>query len=132
MRKNQGEDVTIQGYIVGVPTQVNHVQQQTFSSDYALALADHPDEDMIDEMIFVQLDSEYRHQFGLETNPDLIGDFIVVTGVKEDYFSHDGIKQVTQLKAKQSDPESEKEKEKEKKKHPRTIMRVFKSCKGKN
>ncbi len=109
MRKNQGEDVTIQGYIVGVPTQVNHVQQQTFSSDYALALADHPDADKIDEMIFVQLDSEYRHQFGLETNPDRIGDFIVVTGVKEDYFSHDGIKQVTQLKVKQSESEKEKE-----------------------
>ncbi|MBA2176386.1 endonuclease [Halobacillus locisalis] len=108
-RESTGEDVTLEGYIVGVPTQVNHVERQTFSSNYALALADDPEETDVEAMIFVQLDSEYRHQFGLESNPDRVGDLIVATGVKQEYFSHDGIKQVSQLKVKQTEDEKEQE-----------------------
>lgn len=100
-------EVTLEGYIVGVPTSVHHITRQEFPNDYAVALADKRDETRVDEMIFVQLSSEFRQAYGLHSNPDLFGRRLVVTGVKEDYFSHDGIKRVTNVSLKTPNEDTE-------------------------
>lgn len=94
---DQGKQVMVEGYIVGVPTQVNHVQRDDFTSNYALALADSRGETSVDDMIFVQLSSEFRQQFGLESNPKILEKKVIVAGIRDDYFSHTGIEQVTQV-----------------------------------
>ncbi|MCA0971982.1 endonuclease [Halobacillus litoralis] len=108
-KAEEGTEQTIQGYIVGVPTQVEHVETKDFSSDYALALADQKGTTNLDEMVFVQLKSEYRQEFGLMSNPDLMGATIAVSGVKEPYFSHDGMKQVSKVSLQSTQTQTEEE-----------------------
>ncbi|RWZ58108.1 ribonuclease [Halobacillus fulvus] len=105
MGMSNGQEVTMEAYIVGVPVQVESVQQRDFTSDYALALAESPDETNINEMIFVQLPSQFRQEFGLETNPERIGEIVTVTGVREDYFSHAGIKQLESIDGQDTETE---------------------------
>ncbi|WP_226582194.1 endonuclease [Halobacillus litoralis] len=92
-----GTNVTVEGYVVGEPVGVDRVEQDYFSNDYALALADDPAETNEQNMVFVQIDSAYRSAFGLHTNPDLMGEKLCVMGTKQDYFAHDGVKSVTDM-----------------------------------
>ncbi|GGD12012.1 endonuclease [Pontibacillus salipaludis] len=92
-----GTKVTVEGYIVGVPTAIDYVEQSNFSSDYALALADDPSETDVSNMLFVKLDSDYRSEFGLQTNPDKFGEIIRVDGTRDDYFNHEGVESVTSI-----------------------------------
>lgn len=92
-----GTEVTVEGYIVGVPVTVDIVEQSDFSSDYAWALADDSGETQTSEMIFVKLDSEYRNAYGLQTNPHLLGEKMTVEGTRDDYFAHKGIEYVTSI-----------------------------------
>ncbi len=92
-----GTDVTVEGYVVGVPTSVSNVEQSDFSSNYALALADDPNETEANHMVYVKLDSEYRSQFGLNNNPSLKGSKVKVEGVRDPYFSHQGIENITSI-----------------------------------
>ncbi|MFC0525572.1 endonuclease [Pontibacillus salicampi] len=101
MKEYDGTKVTVEGYIVGVPTSVYHVEQSNFSSNYALALADDPNETQQSDMIYIKLDSQYRSEYGLQNNPDNMGDFIEVSGERDDYFSHDGVEYVTSIQTKQ-------------------------------
>ncbi len=89
-----GTEITVEGYVVGVPTAVNQVEQSSFTSNYALALADDPDETQVSEMIFVKLDNSYRNEFGLVDNPENIGALLKVDGTRDPYFSHEGIENV--------------------------------------
>ncbi|UOQ43891.1 endonuclease [Halobacillus salinarum] len=97
MNESNGTDVTLEGYIVGVPTAVDYVQQSDFTSNYALALADDPDETSVSNMILVKLDSEYRSEFGLQNHPEHMGDYLRVSGTRDDYFSHEGVEYVTSI-----------------------------------
>ncbi|TFD99908.1 endonuclease [Jeotgalibacillus sp. R-1-5s-1] len=97
MTKANGTDVSVGGYIVGVPVSTSTVQQSGFTSDFALALADDPNETQKADMIFVKLDSQYRSEFGLMSNPSNMGDYIQVNGTRDDYFAHEGIEFVTSI-----------------------------------
>jgi endonuclease I len=46
-------------------------------------------------MIYVQIPSSFRSDFGLDTNPSLMGEKIKVTGTLTSYFSHAGLKNGT-------------------------------------
>ncbi|MBH0231257.1 endonuclease [Halobacillus yeomjeoni] len=97
MNEPDGTNVSVEGYIVGVPVRVDHVEQKDFTSNYALALADDPAETQISKMIFIKLDSEYRAEYGLVNHPENMGDFIEVDGTRDPYFSHEGVENVTSI-----------------------------------
>ncbi|MYL50746.1 ribonuclease [Halobacillus litoralis] len=94
---SNGSDITVEGYIVGVPVSIDTVEQSNFTSNYALAVADDAYETQVDDMIFVKLDSEYRSEYGLQNNPGLMGTKIRVNGTRDDYFAHQGIEYVTSI-----------------------------------
>jgi hypothetical protein len=71
-----GSSATVKGYIVGEPTATD-----------------------TDDMLYVQITSSYRSAWGLQTNPDLIGDVLVVTGTLTAYFAHAGLKSPSAMTA---------------------------------
>ncbi|RWZ58557.1 ribonuclease [Halobacillus fulvus] len=101
--QSNGTSVTVEGYIVGVPVSTTDVQQSNFTSDYALALADDPAETQVDDMILVKLDSAYRSDWGLQSNPGKMGELVQVQGVIDPYFSRQGIENVSSITAASSD-----------------------------
>ncbi|MGG4489645.1 endonuclease [Metabacillus idriensis] len=86
-----GSVKTVKGYVVGQPTATSTVVTANYPNDYALALSDSPLETSTSKMIYVQIPSSFRTQFGLKTNPSLKGTEIKVTGKLAAYFSHTGI-----------------------------------------
>lgn len=86
-----GASATVRGYVVGQPTATNTVVRSNFPSDYALALADTPTQTSTSQMLYVQITSAFRAQWGLRTNPGLLGARIDVTGPLGAYFSHPGL-----------------------------------------
>lgn len=86
-----GASATVRGYVVGQPTATNTVVRSGFPSDYALALADSPSQTSTGQMLYVQITSAFRAQWGLRTNPGLLGARIDVTGPLGAYFSHPGL-----------------------------------------
>ena len=86
-----GASATVRGYVVGQPTATNTVVRSNFPSDYALALADSPTQTSTGQMLYVQITSAFRAQWGLRTNPGLLGKHIDVTGPLNAYFSHPGL-----------------------------------------
>ena len=92
-----GASATVRGYVVGQPTATNTVVSSGFPSDYAIALADSPGETSTARMVYVQVSTAFRADYGLMSNPDLMGDRLDVTGVLEAYFSHAGLKSPTAI-----------------------------------
>ncbi|WP_409253930.1 endonuclease [Bacillus sp. SCS-153A] len=97
LSEENGRDISVQGYITGQPVSVSSVAREEFTNDYALALADSPEEINLDNMIFIQIPSEFREQYGLYSNPSLMGRKIEITGTREEYFAHPGIKSTTSM-----------------------------------
>lgn len=95
--RQTGASATVRGYVVGQPTASNTVVTSGFPSDYAIALADSPGETSTARMLYVQVTSAYRADYGLRSNPDLMGDRLDVTGVLTAYFSHPGLKSPTAM-----------------------------------
>ncbi|MCM3733594.1 endonuclease [Fictibacillus nanhaiensis] len=96
---------TVQGYVVGQPTATNTVVTSNYPNDYALALADSVLETNTANMIYVQIPSSFRSEFGLQSNSDLKGQSIKVTGNLTAYFSHAGLKNATAMeKSSGTDP----------------------------
>ena len=89
--QQNGSTQTVRGYVVGQPTATNTVVRSGFPSDYALALADTASQTNTSQMVYVQIPSGFRSQWGLQTNPDLMGEQIDVTGQLSAYFSHAGV-----------------------------------------
>lgn len=87
-----GSTKSIEGYVVGQPTSASSVITNDFPNDYALALAATPSEANANQMVYVQIPSDYRSSFGLQSNPGLMGEKIKVTGSLSAYFSHPGVK----------------------------------------
>jgi endonuclease I len=87
----QGGTATVRGYVVGQPTATTTVVTSSFPSDYAVALADSPGETGTARMVYVQVTSAFRAQYGLRSNPGLMGDQLDVTGPLGAYFSHAGL-----------------------------------------
>ncbi|KOX24577.1 ribonuclease [Saccharothrix sp. NRRL B-16348] len=89
--QQSGASATVRGYVVGQPTATNTVVRSNFPSDYALALADSPTQTSTSQMLYVQITAAFRAQWGLRTNPGLLGARIDVTGPLTAYFSHPGL-----------------------------------------
>ncbi|MFE9748087.1 endonuclease [Saccharothrix saharensis] len=89
--QQNGASATVRGYVVGQPTATTTVVRSNFPSDYALALADSPSQTATGQMLYVQITSAFRAQWGLRTNPGLLGRQIDVTGPLGAYFSHPGL-----------------------------------------
>ena len=106
-----GRELTVQGYITGQPVSTSSIAREGFSNDYAIVLADSRDEMNLDKMIFVQISSEFREEYGLQSNPSLMGMKIEVTGTREKYFAHEGIKSTTSmvLKKELGNPDEEED-----------------------
>ncbi|KRF19131.1 ribonuclease [Nocardioides sp. Soil797] len=96
---------TVRGYLVGQPTATSTVVTSNFPSDYAVALADSAGETDTSKMIYVQVPSQFRTQWGLQSNPTLMGQQVDVTGALAAYFSHPGLKSPTAFSAVGSDPD---------------------------
>ncbi|MGG1629247.1 endonuclease [Rossellomorea sp. NRS-1567] len=92
LSNQDGSTQSVEGYVVGQPTSTSSVVTSNFPNDYAFALADSPSESNTDEMVYIQIPSSYRSNFGLQSNPGLMGEKIKVTGSLTAYFSHPGVK----------------------------------------
>jgi len=96
--ENQNNSVqTVKGYVVGQPTGTSTVITSNYPNDYALALADSSNETNTDKMVYVQIPSNLRSTFGLQSHSELKGKSLTVTGTLTPYFSHPGIKSVTSI-----------------------------------
>ncbi|NUT52528.1 MAG: ribonuclease [Saccharothrix sp.] len=89
--QQNGASATVRGYVVGQPTATTTVVRSGFPSDYALALADSPGQTATGQMLYVQITSAFRAQWGLRSNPGLLGARIDVTGPLNAYFAHAGL-----------------------------------------
>ncbi|MGA9287186.1 MAG: endonuclease [Anaerobacillus sp.] len=95
---NQGNSqVAVEGYIVGKPVSTSSITTSQFSDDYAIAIADQAGETNVDDMLFVQIPTSFRNAYGLQTNPGLVGDKVVISGSLTDYFAHPGVKSVSAM-----------------------------------
>ena len=50
-----------------------------------------------DEFIYVKLESQFRNEFNPQLNPAIIGETIIVTGIKNNYLSQPGVRNVTAI-----------------------------------
>ena len=67
--QQDGTSRTVRGYVVGQPTATSTVVRSNFPNDYALAIADSASETATSRMLYVQIPSAFRSQWGLRTNP---------------------------------------------------------------
>lgn len=86
-----GASQTVRGYVVGQPTATSTVVRSGFPSDYAIAIADSASQTSTSAMLYVQVPSAFRSQWGLRSNPSLLGKQVDVTGALAAYFSHPGM-----------------------------------------
>ena len=86
-----GSTATVRGYVVGQPTSSSTVVTSGFPNDYALALADAPGTTATSQMLYVQISSAFRSQWGLKSNPSLMGARLDITGQLSAYFSRPGL-----------------------------------------
>lgn len=95
-----GSTASVTGYVVGQPVGSDQVLTTGFPNDYALALADSAGATDPAAMLYVQLSSAFRADWGLSSNAGLLGDRITVTGTLTPYFSpHAGLKNPTAITA---------------------------------
>ncbi|MEU4390926.1 endonuclease [Kribbella sp. NPDC023855] len=96
IQQQDGSVATVEGYVVGQPTAANTVIRSNFTGDTALALADSAAQTSTASMLYVQIPTSFRAQYGLQSNPGLIGTKISVTGTLTPYFTpHAGLKNPT-------------------------------------
>lgn len=90
---NSGAEITVEGYIVGF-AKGNQVFADNNLGDTNLVIADSREEKDQSLMLFVQLPNKnnFRFDFGLASNPHILGRKIRVTGKNERYFSQNGLK----------------------------------------
>lgn len=86
-----GSTATVRGYVVGQPTSSTTVVRSGFPNDYALALADSASTTDTGAMLYIQIPSAFRSQWGLQSNPGLLGRQVDVTGALAAYFSRPGL-----------------------------------------
>jgi len=93
-----GSIAVVQGYIVGQPTSATTVLKSGFTGDTAIAIADTVSETDVTKMLYVQLPTNFRTDFGLKINPNNMGVLIKVTGTLTPYFTpHAGLKTPTAM-----------------------------------
>lgn len=88
---------SVEGYIIGQPESSTSVLTEQFTNDYALVMADSPDETSIEKMLFIQVPSSFRTDFGLKSNPEIVGSKLRVTGYLTDYYAQPGVKDTSAM-----------------------------------
>ncbi|WJY26447.1 endonuclease [Sporosarcina trichiuri] len=83
---------TVRGYIVGFIKSAGNVSRTEFGSDLNLAIADMPGETDVAKMLYVQLTTNFRSDWGLQTNADLLDKQVDISGSLEAYFNAAGLK----------------------------------------
>ena len=96
-----GSTAAVTGYIVGQPTSATSVLRSGFTADTAIAIADSAAETNTAKMLYVQVTTQYRSGFGLQTTPSLMGTKVDVTGQLTAYFSHAGLKSPSSMALRQ-------------------------------
>lgn len=104
-KNNDGSEQTVKGHIVGYVISQGNVSRTDFPEDYNVALADEAGETNPDNMIYVQLTDAYRAEFGLNSNPDNLDKEIVITGSMEEYHSHNGLKEPSDIRFASENPD---------------------------
>lgn len=103
---NSGEAVEVAGIIVGHATgSLTADFEAPFGNDFNFLIADQAGEQDKAKLIDVQVPSGLRAEFGLQSNPDLIGKPVTVTGSLAAYNNFAGLKSVTAISLTQSQPE---------------------------
>ncbi|NYG60187.1 endonuclease I [Nocardioides daedukensis] len=110
---NQSGSATVRGYVVGQPTATDTVITSAYPNDYAIAIADNASQTSTSQMLYVQVPSEFRSQWGLRSNPSLKGKQIDVTGALTAYFSHPGLKSASAFAFSGTTPDPEPDPEPE-------------------
>ncbi|CAM4362393.1 hypothetical protein PbDSM24746_36880 [Paenibacillus macerans] len=95
---NSGESVTVTGYIVGHAAGSQTADfEAPFGNDYNFLIADTAGERDKAKLVDVQIPSGPRAEFGLQSNPDIIGKQVSVSGMLAAYNNFPGLKSVTAL-----------------------------------
>ncbi|SBT52530.1 endonuclease [Micromonospora auratinigra] len=92
-----GRTAAVTGYVIGQPTSTTTVLTANYTADTAIAIADTATETSTARMLYVQVTTAWRADFGLLTNPSLRGRQITATGTLTAYFSHGGLKSPTAM-----------------------------------
>lgn len=73
IKHNEGH-AAVEGYVVGHTISSGHYRfSGNFANDYNVAIADKKEETSPENILPVQIPAPFRDQFGLKTNPHLIG-----------------------------------------------------------
>ncbi|MEI3610496.1 DUF6359 domain-containing protein [Pseudogracilibacillus sp. SO10305] len=97
IENNEGM-ATVEGYIVGYVISGNNVTTDIDRFENTnIAIATDANETDIEKMLFVQITKDFRDQFGLASNPNIIGEKIIITGSLETYHTKSGLKNPTAI-----------------------------------
>lgn len=93
-----GGTATVEGYIVGHATgSLTAKFTSPYANDFNFLIADSPSEKANAKLLDVQVSSSFRSQYGLATNPSLVGKKVIVTGTLGAYNSYAGLKNPTSI-----------------------------------
>ncbi|UJL47373.1 5'-nucleotidase C-terminal domain-containing protein [Virgibacillus sp. NKC19-16] len=104
-KENDGSEQTVAGHIVGYVISPDNVSDNDFREDHNVAIAEEAGETDVGNMLFVQVSSDYRTEFGLNSNPDNLDEEIVVTGIMEEYHTHNGLKEPSDMRFASEEPD---------------------------
>lgn len=93
-KNNNGEMATVEGYIVGEVYNSKPIFSN-FQDDLNFLIADTTSETDKTKLIDVQITASYRSQYGLKSNPTLVGKKVQVTGTLTSYSGMNGLKNPT-------------------------------------
>lgn len=95
---NSGEAVTVTGYVVGHAAGSQTADfEAPFGNDYNLLIADAAGERDTAKLVDVQIPSGMRAEFGLQSNPNIIGKQVSVSGTLAAYNNFPGLKSVAAI-----------------------------------
>lgn len=97
IKHNEGH-AAVEGYVVGHTVSSGHYRfSGNFANDYNIAIADEKEETSPENILPVQIPASFRDQFGLKTNPHLIGKKLIIEGERSTYFNSPGLKSVQSI-----------------------------------
>ncbi|WP_077737143.1 5'-nucleotidase C-terminal domain-containing protein [Bacillus sonorensis] len=97
IKHNEGH-ARVEGYVVGhTVSKGKYNFTGNFANDYNLAIADRKEETSPANILPVQIPASFRNQFGLKTNPNLLGKKLTIEGELSSYFNSPGLKSVQSI-----------------------------------
>lgn len=91
-KSNDNTQATVEGHVVGYVKSEQNVTRKDVSDDTNFAIAADLEETDTSKMLYVQIPKEYRTDFGLKSNPDMLDKSVEVTGNLKTYFRTNGLK----------------------------------------